>query len=281
MLNFLKLYYQGNQHYPLAEIVDEYFSIFPRRREKHTAHLFNLQEMKLENNYPEWTEDHREAIRAFLEDFESQFREYFEDATSLFLMRHAETEENGEGMFLGQDSDPEVAGDVNIPEKIMDIQQVYTSPLQRSLQTARAVQERFNLSTVTLDDRLLEIDYGEADGMTYDELEREYPQIIKKWENQEDPRFPGGENIQDVLDRLNEFLEDLDDTDSVVVTHNVVLRCLLGAQYDLPMWKWHKIVIPHTEPIELLLAENGNRYINLTEEQVETCFQNVEFRDTV
>jgi broad specificity phosphatase PhoE/predicted nucleotidyltransferase len=281
MRNFLKLYYRTNEHYDLSETVDRYFSIFPERADEHTAHLLSLHEMKTSGDFAAWRDTHEEAIRTFLEDFEAQFKEYFDDATSVYVLRHAETDENDGETFLGQRRDPGIRDDVEVQSLPGEVGRLYSSPLKRSYQTASVIKSRLGLSEQVVDDRLSEIDYGKAEGLTYDELEEEYPEIVDGWSRAQDPRFPDGENTQDVWNRVAKFLESIEygDEDTAVVTHNVVLRCILGSQYHVPMSEWYEIVVPHTEPFELLVAENGQTYINLTEEQVETCFQNVEFRD--
>lgn len=282
MTNFLKLYNKNNEHYSISDMVDQYFSIFSKRKEEHTAHFLSLQEMKYNSEFPDWNDSHEEAIRTFLEDFESQFRDYFTAATSVYLSRHAKTEENNDGTFLGQRRDPEIRDGFNLPELPDGISQLYSSPLNRSYQTAAALKSHLELSELVVDDRLSEIDYGKAEGLNYEELEREYPEIVDAWAEGEDPRFPSGENTHDVWNRVSDFLDEIEygDEDAAVVSHNVVLRCILGSQYEVPMSKWHKIVVPHTEPFELLFAENENMYINLTENQIETCFYNIEFRDS-
>jgi broad specificity phosphatase PhoE len=282
MRNFLKLYNGTNEHYDLSETIDRYFSIFPENANDHTTHIRNLQEMKYSGEFPEWRDTHEEAIRAFLEDFEGQFREYFDNATSVYVMRHAKTKENDGETFLGQRRDPGICDDVEVPTVPDEVGRLYSSPLKRSRQTASAIKSRLGLSELIVDDRLLEIDYGDAEGMTYEDITEEFPVVVDGWSRGQDPRFPDGENTQDVWNRVTEFLEGIDygDEDTAVVTHNVVMRCILGSQYDIPMSVWHEIVVPHAELFELVIAENENLYINLTEDQVETCFQNVEFKDT-
>jgi len=282
MTNFLKLYHKTNEHHSVSDMVDQYFSVFPKRKDEHTAHFLTLQEMKYSDEFPDWNDSHEEAIQSFLEDFESQFRDYFSDATSVYLLRHAKTDENDDETFLGQRRDPEVSEGFDLPELPDGIARLYSSPLQRSRQTATALKSQLKLSELVVDDRLSEIDYGKAEGLNYEELKDKYPEVVDRWSEGEDPRFPDGENTQEVWNRVDDFLEDIEygDKDAVVVTHNVVLRCILGSQYDVPMSKWHEILVPHTEPFELLIAENENAYINLTEDQIETCFQNIEFRDS-
>lgn len=282
MTNFLKLYHKTNEHYSVSDMLDQYFSVFPKNKNKHTSHFLTLQEMKYSNEFPDWNDSQEEAIQAFLEDFESQFQDYFSDATSLYLLRHAKTDENNDGTLLGQRRDPEVCDGFDLPELPNGIARLYSSPLQRSYQTAATLKSHLGLSELVVDDRLSEIDYGKAEGLNYEELKREYPEIVDAWSEGEDLRFPDGENTQDVWNRVDDFLKTIKygDEDAAVVTHNVVLRCILGLQYNVPMSKWHKIVVPHTEPFELVIAENDNMYINLTESQIETCFQNIEFRDT-
>jgi len=55
---------------------------------------------------------------------------------------------------------------------------------------------------------LNEIDYGLAEGLTIAELRDKFPDLIESWGNNEDPRFPEGENQSDVQARLYTFLSN-------------------------------------------------------------------------
>ena len=108
---------------------------------------------------------------------------------------------------------------------------IYTSPLKRCIQSAQIIYKNSNL---IYDNRLLEFDYGDAEGLKYKDLSNLYPDIISKWENGEDP-FPNGENTNQVLSRLLSFLDEISKTLNKnninrvsIFTHNGILRCLIG-----------------------------------------------------
>ena len=90
--------------------------------------------------------------------------------------------------------------------------------------------------------------------MTFETLKKHHPEIIDGWSKGEDPHFPdSGENTSGVLSRLNNFLGEISgkiDGATVVMTHNVVLRCLIGEAHDIPQQEWHLLSIPHAEPLE-------------------------------
>jgi len=116
---------------------------------------------------------------------------------------------------------------------------------------------------IVKDDRLLEFDYGKAEGLSYDQLVNQNPEISIGWQNGEDPKFPEGENTEDVYGRLKSFLDSLaqsiENNQSgpiCIVTHNGALRCLLGEAFGLNLNEWYKLVIPHGVPLEFLYWQN-------------------------
>ena len=99
--------------------------------------------------------------------------------------------------------------------------------------------------------------------MSNKELTSQFPEITIGWLNDEDPRFPEGENTKDVYKRLRSFLDDLGQSidnnqkGSVgIVTHNGVLRCLLGNAFGLDLGEWYKLIIPHGVTLEFLYWRN-------------------------
>ena len=82
------------------------------------------------------------------------------------------------------------------------------------------------------------------------------------------------EKIYRVLLRLNSFLFELFknvDGTTVVMTHNVVLRCLIGQAHNIPRQKWHLLSIPHAEPLEFKVM--SSRFIsNIPRKQLGKIF---------
>ena len=54
----------------------------------------------------------------------------------------------------------------------------------------------------------------------------------------------------------------------LVVTHNVVMRCLLGSLLKIPMHNWYKISIPYGYKISLILIK-GKFFLNSSREKIE------------
>lgn len=185
-------------------------------------------------------------LRAFSEDLD---RHWKIDARSIVFYRHAPTALN-DGRFLGRGSDPGLLQPLALAPA-PSANAVYSSPLRRAKETAGRLWPG---TPAIPDPRLAEIDYGEAEGLDYPALRDLHPGIVKAWAKGEDPRFPRGENTGDVLARLDDFLQswvERGGTGDAVVTHNVVIRCLLGKLLDLPMREWHVIPVPHLQAVEI------------------------------
>jgi broad specificity phosphatase PhoE len=94
--------------------------------------------------------------------------------------------------------------------------EVITSPLRRALETA----ERLSRATA-IDERLVEVDFGAADGLTFAEIAKRWPAIgeaIGRHDAAID--WPGGETWHSVRARARSFGASLArDRDVVVVTH--------------------------------------------------------------
>ena len=87
------------------------------------------------------------------------------------------------------------------------VQAIYSSPMERARETAQPLAEARGLE-IQIVEGLNEINYGEWDGKTFEEL-RQFELWHKLRENPGDVRFPGGESFQEAQQRVGEVLEKI------------------------------------------------------------------------
>lgn len=157
----------------------------------------------------------------------------------LYLVRHGETESNRRGLALGQDDVPLNEHGLWQAQRLGEalagkmLTAVYSSPLQRALSTASAIAAPHDLE-VRVEERLIEMDVGEADGLTIPEVRSRYPDFLKMWASDEGPeqRMPGGESLVEVQERAWSAIEEMatrygGEEEVAAVTHNFVILSVL------------------------------------------------------
>lgn len=155
--------------------------------------------------------------------------------SAIVLIRHAETDLAGK--FCGQ-SDPDLnaLGQqrlISLAEKLapLGITRIYSSDLRRARQTATAIAKQLGVP-VELRPGLREIHFGLWEGLTWEELERQYPGEARLWVKDFPAHSaPGGERYRDFATRVeSEFkavIADRDPTTRAVVTHRGVMQYAL------------------------------------------------------
>ena len=176
---------------------------------------------------------------------------------TLILVRHSLTEASEAGRNLGQRTDPPLtAPGLSLAQRLgatvrseldelpHDDIRLVSSPALRCRQTASALAEAMShIGAVELRQDLLELDYGEWDGLTADECRARDPELRAAWEA--DPfttSCPGGESGEQVLRRISAVLDPLEAwlageraRCAIVVGHNHVNRVRLCALFGWPM----------------------------------------------
>lgn len=108
---------------------------------------------------------------------------------------------------------------------------VFTSTLARAVQTAEAFDpDYYEVACIRF---LNEIYSGSFDGMSYEDIQRQFPEEFEaRQKNRLYYRFPGagGESYADVIERLKPIIIELErmKVDMMVVSHNVTMRTLLA-----------------------------------------------------
>jgi broad specificity phosphatase PhoE len=168
----------------------------------------------------------------------------------LLLVRHGITELNSTRRFAGHiDVDLSAEG-LRQVEKLRDrldevkIDTAYCSDLKRALVTAEIISSGHDIKITNCSD-LREMNYGEAEGLTLEEIRHRYP---KTAEAVADPSlelgFPGGENFKEFIARTVNFLDRLNkhtvEQTILIVTHSGPLRVLVCNLLGIDESNWRQ-----------------------------------------
>lgn len=158
--------------------------------------------------------------------------------TTIILVRHGQTEWNRVERFRGHFDIPLNKTGLEQAEKTAreiarrwnpDV--IYASPLARAIQTAQKIKGLCE-KPVQQSKGLKDIDYGDWQGLTYEEAGKQWPDLIFDWfEHPEKVQIPGGENLAQVQKRARLTLDQICakhvDQTIVMVSHTVVNRLIL------------------------------------------------------
>ena len=175
--------------------------------------------------------------------------------TRILLVRHGQTGWNegaGQVRYRGQTDIPldkvghAQARALALRLSSKSIAGIYTSPLQRAVQTAGPAAERLGL-TVTPHPGLLDMNLGEWQGRVKAEVEREEPELWDLWMTDPDRwSVPGAESLAGVRERAVlrtlALVPEFADRRFVIVSHRSVLKLLAGALLGMAggyFWKFY------------------------------------------
>ncbi|MEY7971003.1 bifunctional RNase H/acid phosphatase [Saccharomonospora xinjiangensis] len=165
--------------------------------------------------------------------------------TRLLLLRHAQTPLSIDRRYSG-------AGDVSLTElglrqaesaakriatmdDLGEQPHVVSSPLTRATQTAQKVADALGVSVETHRE-LREADFGEWEGLTFDEAALRDPELHRRWLRNASVRAPGGESFDEVHRRVRRAESDVLARYSggtvVIVSHVTPIKSLLRSALD-------------------------------------------------
>jgi len=152
----------------------------------------------------------------------------------IILIRHGETEWNREGRIQGYHGDSALTENGRAQAQKLaarlageDLGALYSSDSERARQTAAPIVAALRMAAV-YDTALRERNYGEFEGWTYADLERERPEAYSKFRSR-DPAYapPGGESGAQfsarILAALERVAKPMAGRQAAVVTHGGVL----------------------------------------------------------
>ena len=115
-------------------------------------------------------------------------------------------------------------------EQGITFDRVYSSPLVRAVQTARAIVGED--AEIVSEQRLIETDYGPYEGCDFSDPSPELRYFFEDFANH--PAPAGMEQLSEVVARMGEFLEEIRDEPGTILlsTHAIALKG--GLEYLMP-----------------------------------------------
>jgi probable phosphomutase (TIGR03848 family) len=191
----------------------------------------------------------------------------------LFLVRHALTPVTGQKLigrlpgFSLSEKGREQAAATALRLADAPLKAVYSSPMERCVETAEAIAGHHKLKVQTVDD-LAEIDYGSWQGRSLKSLYN-----VKGWKELRarpaDFRFPGGETIREASTRGMVAVDALrlkhKDKAVAVCSHCDMIKLIVAACLGLGIDLYDRINIAPASITTLYLSDATPRLINVSD----------------
>jgi len=197
--------------------------------------------------------------------------------THLVLVRHGETEWHAENRYAGVSDVPLTPHGVRQAERLAawagraGLAAVWTSTLSRAQLTARDSAAAAGVP-LRVDERLRELDFGHAEGLTSGEMRDRFPEALRAFHA--DPvadHLPGGEDPADAARRFTACLDDITaaypDDRVLVVAHTTAIRLALCDLIGVPLRDYRRLFprVRNCALTELRLSPGPGREVALLE----------------
>ena len=162
-------------------------------------------------------------------------------------MRHGKTAANLKKLYNGSTDDPLCTEGIEHAQATgldLTVKKLYASPMKRALQTAEI---KFPNAHITVSDALREMDFGDFEGRSYEELKHD--EAYKKWiDSGVTLPCPNGENMTDFGLRVCRAFDEIvracikqSDRELVIVAHGGSLMAIFGryGRPERPYYEWH------------------------------------------
>jgi ribonuclease H / adenosylcobalamin/alpha-ribazole phosphatase len=192
--------------------------------------------------------------------------------TVTHLLRHGQTEHTPERRYSGRNDLPlsltgraeAEAAAVRIAQLGADV--VVSSPIRRTRETAQTVAAELGVA-VELDDDLVELDFGDLEGLTLDEALAKHPLAVRRFMSDPTVRAPGGESIADVSARVARARRRILDRHAgrtvLVVSHVTPIKLLLAAGLDAGDAVVHRVFLDAASLSTVTWSSDGRASVRL------------------
>lgn len=173
-------------------------------------------------------------------------------STTLILIRHGETPYNRDKRYQGHRDTPLIRKGERQTEEIAlrlrdePLDAIYSSDLKRTRYMAEAIN-RYHSLKINILPQLREIDFGDWEGKTHDEIQEEWKELLDEWKNEPSKiKIPRGESIKDLAKRVRttvkKILNDHPNQRVAVITHGGPIRIILMNALGLGLDNWWETI---------------------------------------
>ncbi len=196
--------------------------------------------------------------------------------TRFFIIRHPETLANRDGRYVGRGDTPFTElGAIQaglLADEIVRChpERLYASPLRRAREVAELAAGPLGL-TLAVDERLNELDFGEAEGHTLEEVRASG--LAFDFHSADAPVAPGGESRRDIFGRSACFADEQDAIGGsvAIVTHGGVFRSLVVHLLGLPLDAMWSFDIRPAQVAEILRREGHGTLLSFRRPEGESA----------
>ena len=186
--------------------------------------------------------------------------------TSITFVRHGETKWNTLGKFQGcTDTDLSNEG-IKQAEYLNkkfgnNFDHIYTSPLKRAKLTAEIISKNSN-TTPIVELGLREINFGEWEGLTIKEIEKNFPERFIKWrtDDLDGPLCGGDLSLKKASIRAVKVILEIAKRhrgeNIIIVAHSGIIKAGLIGIFDWKMTMYHKMILGNTSVCKIIFDDN-------------------------
>lgn len=199
-----------------------------------------------------------------------------EKKTTIYLVRHGTTEWNQHLRYQGRADNPlDEAGERQgkLLENYfadIDVDLGITSPLQRAKKTLEyCLATQKHPVPVIVDPDVIEIDFGDADGMTKEELQEIYPEFYKMYVLNEDRGHsvaPGGESLEQVYCRVRDGIlriaREHQGKNIVIASHGTAIQTFLNFASGVAWGDMKRITLYNVSVSRVVIDPDGTPHID-------------------
>jgi len=186
----------------------------------------------------------------------------------IIFLRHAQAKNNVERVLAGRSKGiPLTELGLQQAEKIanflepLKISAVYSSPIERAVDTAKIISDKLNLQ-YKIDHRLTEIEMGSFSGMLYEEMFARHGNIFLKF-YQDNPMIekngvePFSSVKKRVLDMVNYCSKKHNNENVLLVTHMDPIKAMLSTVLQLKPESLYELIIRNAS-VTIVKKEQSN-----------------------